>query len=94
MQEEGGRHQAEHAERGVLRRLDERGSSRARAHSRGRRAIQGEQHTDHEGAVAELRNHFSALRSDFISSWYPGLVPSWGALYSSECLAMICVAWK
>ena len=46
------------------------------------------------GAVAELRDHFSALRRDFIISWYPGFVPSWGALYSSECLAMICVAWK
>ena len=41
-QEEGGRHQAEHAERGVLRRLDERGSSRARACGRGRRAVQSQ----------------------------------------------------
>src|SRR5207247_5667162 len=86
--------QREHADGRMLGRLQEhRPPARAGDTGRGA-AVEREPEGDDERGLSQLRDHEPVFWSDLIRSRYPAPLPSWGALYSSECLARISVALK
>src|SRR5205085_8989755 len=93
-EQQAGRDDREYAQRRVLRGLDERRAARATADRRRGAAVDGERQRHHERAGADLGNHCEPLESVRISSLIPAWLVSCGALYSSECFAMMCVARK
>ena len=97
----------EDADGGALRGAPQGESSAGRADGGDAAAVDGEGQRGHRERVAQLRRmgHRVRLRGSrahrapsprrvFMSSLYPAWSGSWGALYSSECLAMISEARK
>ena len=78
----------------MLRGLDERDAARPAADGGGGAAVNGQRQGHRERAGAHLGDHRGLSDSVRIISLIPACPVSCGALYSSECLAMMCVARK
>src|SRR5438045_9014497 len=84
----------EDAQLGVLRRLHERRAAGPPPDGGGGAAVYRQRQRHRERAGAELGDHRSVPESVRMSSFTPAWLVSCGALYSSECFAMMCVARK
>ena len=78
----------------MLRGLDEGGAAGATADGRGGAAVDGQGERHRERAGADFGNHREPPESVRISALMLAWFVSCGALYSSECFAMMCVARK